>query len=154
MDLEGIRKSLLQTDRHSSTNSDLTVQGLISNWSKRTPDAIAIASPGRFPLTYSDLNSQIEKTVRTLNEFGLGRNDRVAMVLPNGPELAVAFLSVISGATCAPLNPDYRARELDFYLSDLKPKALVFQEGMESAALEIVKRQGITPIRLAPMREE
>jgi acyl-CoA synthetase (AMP-forming)/AMP-acid ligase II/thioesterase domain-containing protein len=145
---------LLQTDRYSLTNSDLTVQGLISNWSKRTPDAVAIASPGRSPLSYSDLNSQIEKTVKTLNEFGLGRNDRVAMVLPNGPELAVAFLAVISGATCAPLNPDYRARELDFYLSDLKPKALVFQEGKESAALEIVKKQGITPIRLAPRPEE
>jgi oxalate---CoA ligase len=143
---------LLQTDRHSATNPDLTVQGLMSNWSKRTPDAVAVVGPGRSPLTYRELNSQIEKTVRALNEFGLGRNDLVAMVLPNGPELAVAFLAVISGATCAPLNPDYRARELDFYLSDLKPKALIFQEGKESIALEIVKKQGITPIRLAPVQ--
>jgi acyl-CoA synthetase (AMP-forming)/AMP-acid ligase II/thioesterase domain-containing protein len=101
-------------------------------------------------LTYGDLNSQIEKTVKTLNELGLGRNDRVAMVLPNGPELAVAFLAVISGATCAPLNPDYRARELDFYRSDLKPKALVFQAGMESSVLGITERQRIIAIRLAP----
>src|SRR5687767_15175025 len=47
------------------------------------------------------------------------RNDRVAMVVPNGPEMASAFLSISSGATLAPLNPAYRAPEFDFYLLDL-----------------------------------
>jgi acyl-CoA synthetase (AMP-forming)/AMP-acid ligase II/thioesterase domain-containing protein/acyl carrier protein len=142
---------LLRTDHHSSIGPDLTVRSCLSNWSERTPDAVAILSPGRSPLTYGNLSRQIESTVKALNELGVGRNDRVAMVLPNGPENALAFLAVVSGATCAPLNPDYRATELDFYLSDLKPKALVFQAGMESFALAIAEKKGIMPIRLTPM---
>ena len=58
-------------------------------------------------------------TVERLAALGIGRGDRVAIVLPNGPEMATAFVSVAAGATTAPLNPAYRAEELDFYLSDL-----------------------------------
>ena len=43
-----------------------------------------------------------------LNAIGIGRGDRVAIVLPNGPEMATAFLAVACGATTAPLNPAYR----------------------------------------------
>ena len=43
----------------------------------------------------------------------------MAVVLPNGPEAAVAFLSVSSAATAATLNPGYRRNEFEFYLADL-----------------------------------
>ena len=58
----------------------------------------------------------------TLNALGIGRGDRVAIVLPNGPEMATAFVAVACGATTAPLNPAYRAEEFDFYLTDLRPR--------------------------------
>ena len=61
--------------------------------------------------------------------------DRVALVLPNGPEMAVAFLAVSACATCAPLNPAYRQQEFEFYLEDLKPRALLIQDGIESPVL-------------------
>lgn len=54
-----------------------------------------------------------------LNALGLGRGDRVAIVLPNGPEMATAFVAVAAAASTAPLNPAYRADELDFYLTDI-----------------------------------
>jgi acyl-CoA synthetase (AMP-forming)/AMP-acid ligase II len=43
--------------------------------------------------------------------------------------MAVAFLAVAFAATCAPLNPDYREKEFEFYLSDLDAKALIIQSG-------------------------
>ena len=64
-------------------------------------------APGRSPLTYSHLYRHINDVVQTLHVMGLGRDDRVALVLPNGPEMAVAFLAVAASATCAPLNPAY-----------------------------------------------
>ena len=60
-----------------------------------------------------------------LNALGIGRGDRVAIVLPNGPEMATAFVAVAAGATTAPLNPAYRADEFDFYLTDLGAKAIL-----------------------------
>ena len=50
-------------------------------------------------------------------------------MLPNGPEMAAAFVAVACGATTAPLNPAYRADEFDFYLTDLGAKALLVAEG-------------------------
>jgi acyl-CoA synthetase (AMP-forming)/AMP-acid ligase II len=86
--------------------------------------------------------------VTALNGFGIGRNDRVGLVLPNGPELAVAFLAVAAGAASAPLNPAYRAEEFDFYLSDLNAKALVVPAGAESPAVAVAERRGIPVVDL------
>ena len=77
----------------------------------------------------AQLAEHVVTTIAHLNQLGIGRNDRVAIVLPNGPELASAFLSIASAATAAPLNPAYRESEFDFYLSDLEAKALAVLEG-------------------------
>src|SRR5512142_2451058 len=96
-------------------------------------EAIAIGAPeGVPPLRYRALRALAERTVERLNALGVGRDDRVAIVLPNGPEMAAAFACVAAGATTAPLNPSYRAEEFEFYLTDLKAKALVVQAGVES----------------------
>ena len=63
------------------------------------PDAPAIGAPGRPWLTYADLKKLTDETLATLNGIGIGRGDRVAIVLPNGPEMASAFLAVASGTT-------------------------------------------------------
>ena len=42
--------------------------------------------------------------------MGIARHDRVVVVLPNGPEMALAFLTVAASAVCAPLNPAYADR--------------------------------------------
>ena len=80
---------------------------LLAFHSERAQEAVAICAPGRMPFTYGGLLRQVEDTVRSLNNLGVCRNDRVAIVLPNGPEMAAALLGVAAGATAAPLNPAY-----------------------------------------------
>ena len=70
------------------------------------------------------------------------------MVLPNGPEMAVAFLTVSACATSAPLNPSYQADEFDFYLTDLNAKALVVQKGMATPARDVAAARGIKVIEI------
>jgi acyl-CoA synthetase (AMP-forming)/AMP-acid ligase II len=113
-------------------------------------DAIAIRAPGAKPLTYADLRANLEKTVTTLNGFGIGRNDRVAIVLPNGPEMATAFVCIAAGATAAPLNPVYRADEFEFYLSDLQAKAVVVEKGSSSPVLAVAEKLGVQILELTP----
>ena len=113
----------------------------------------AIGAPGRPALTHGGLRDLAERTVRDLNRMGIGRNDRVAIVLPNGPEMAASFLAIACGATTAPLNPAYRAEEFDFYLSDLNSKALVVLEGAETPAIEVARQRGIAILSLVPNRD-
>jgi acyl-CoA synthetase (AMP-forming)/AMP-acid ligase II/acyl carrier protein len=130
-----------------------TIYHLIKTQAEHTPEAITLAAPGRPPLTYRGLYRHIEETVQTLNNLGIGRNDRVAIVLPNGPEMASAFLAVAAGATSAPLNPAYRASEFDFYLSDLNAKALIIQAGLDSPAIAVAEARGIPVLKLTPLSE-
>jgi acyl-CoA synthetase (AMP-forming)/AMP-acid ligase II len=111
-------------------------------------DGVAIRAYERSPLTYSALATHIKTSVNALNDLGIGRNDRVAIVLPNGPEMATAFLAIATGATAAPLNPAYRAEEFKFYLEDLNACALIVEENSESPALDVAIDLGIPILRL------
>ncbi|MGO4682318.1 acyl--CoA ligase [Hyphomicrobium sp. 2TAF46] len=110
--------------------------------------ASAIRASGAEPLTYAGFRTLVLRTIARLNEFGIGRGDRVAIVLPNGPEMATAFVATASAATAAPLNPAYRADEFDFYMSDINTKALIVEEGSTSPALAVAEKRGITIITL------
>lgn len=142
----------LFTDKSSNAPYQ-SIYHLFDAQAQRTPDSIAITAPGRTPLSYGRLKKHIEEVVHTLNSYGVRRHDRAAIVLPNGPEMAVCFLSVAAGATSTPLNPAYRASEFEFYLSDLKPKALIVQSGVESPSRSVAKSFGIPIIELAPAKQ-
>ena len=115
-------------------------------------DDIAIAAPEREPLTYGGLRDQVARTGEVLARAGVCAGDRVAIVLPNGPEMATAFLGVAAHATAAPLNPAYRADEFAFYLDDLGAKALILEAGAEGPAVEAAQRVGVPIIGLTPER--
>jgi acyl-CoA synthetase (AMP-forming)/AMP-acid ligase II len=111
-------------------------------------EAVAIAAPGRPPLIYARLRGHVDGTVEALNALGIGRGDRVAIVLPNGPEMACAFLAVACAATTAPLNPAFRAEEFDFTLSDLDARALIVAAGAETPARAVAAARGIAVYEL------
>lgn len=124
-----------------------TVVDLLSRGGDEAP---ALMGPGRSRMTYRELRALVAETVAGLNGAGLGRDDRIAIVLPNGPEMAAAFVAIAAGFVTAPLNPAYREEEFDFYLSDLKAAALVIQKGMESPSRAVAARRGVPVIELEP----
>ena len=113
----------------------------------------AIGAPGRTALSHGGLRALAASIVEQLNGFGIGRSDRVALVLPNGPSVASAFVTIACGASTAPLNPAYRAEEFDFYLSDLNAKALVVEAGMDSPARAAAAARNIPIIELVPSQD-
>ncbi len=111
-------------------------------------DAVAIAAPGRPPLDYRGLRALVGNTTAALNAAGIGRNDRVAIVLPNGPQMATCFVSCASAVASAPLNPAYRADEFEFYLEDLQAKALIVERDSPSPAVAAARKLGVPVIEL------
>ena len=111
-------------------------------------DAPALAAPERDALDYAGLRDHIAQTVTALNAAGIGRGDLVAIVLPNGPEMASAFVAIACAATTAPLNPAYRQEEFEFYLSDLKAKVLVVQQDAETPARAAAQKLDIPILQI------
>jgi acyl-CoA synthetase (AMP-forming)/AMP-acid ligase II len=126
---------------------------LVELMSAGADDAIALTAPGVAGLSFAALRAQVHDTVAALNAMGIGRGDRVAIVLNNGPEMATAFISVAAGAASAPLNPAYRADEFEFYLSDLNARGLIVEAGSTSPAVEVARKLGVRIIELQPRRE-
>jgi oxalate---CoA ligase len=122
-----------------------TLAELLSIGADQSP---AIGAPGQLDINYKNLRSFVSKTSKILNDIGIGRNDRVAIVLDNGPEMALAYLSVASCSTSAPLNAGYRAEEFEFYLEDLKAKALIVKEGVTSPSFAVAEKLGLAILEL------
>lgn len=125
-----------------------SIGDLLATWTQDSPDAAAILAPGRTSLSFAGLKTQVADTASALRARGIERDDRVAIVVPNGPEAASSFLGVSAAATAAPLNPAYRTEELTFYLTDLNAKALVIAASLDSPARDVAAARGISVIEL------
>ncbi len=88
-------------------------------------DHPALVSPDGPTLTYHSLRTQVARLMGQLKSFGIHREDRVAIVLPNGLEVIASFLAVTGVATAAPLNAAYKPDEFEFYLDDTNAKAVI-----------------------------
>lgn len=94
----------------------------------------ALVAPGRPPLTYRQLRENVAALAGRLHWFGIGRGDRIAIAMANGPEMVISFLAAATCATAAPLNPRYKADEFAFYYEDTQAVALIAQPGTVDAA--------------------
>lgn len=129
-----------------------TIPATIARQARHASDATAITAPGRDAMCYGQLWTSLQDAAAALRAVGIRRGSRVALVLPNGPEMAVAFLAVSSCAVAAPLNPDYRHAEFLTYLSALRIQAVMVQDGIDSPARAAARELGLALIELAPGR--
>lgn len=89
---------------------------------RRSPEKTALRFDGR-SLTYVELFGAADRLAAGLRARGLGKGDRVAFFLGNGPEFVTAYLAVIRlGAVMVPLNLAYRRREIAHILGDAEPR--------------------------------
>jgi oxalate---CoA ligase len=130
-----------------------SIADLLRDAARRNPHAVAIMAPGRTPVTYDSLFRALDEVRAVLNRTGLGRGDRVALVIPDGPEMAVASVAVAASAVCVPLNPTYRAHEYEAYLANLKASALIAEAHLDAPVRRAAQRHNIPVIDLVPCQD-
>ncbi len=116
---------------------------------KKNNDLKALGAPDRQWSTYGDLKKLTAYVSSRLRSYGISVADRVAIVLPNGPEMATAFITMAQSCTTAPLNPNYREEEYLFYLKDLNAKALVVLQDYNGPALAAANHLNISVIKVS-----
>ena len=95
------------------------------------PEAVAVQGAGDRDATYAELRAAVEGLAGQLRGAGIAANDRVALVLPNGPSMAAAFLAAATAGAAAPLNPRYREEELSLSFEELDVRVVVATPGAE-----------------------
>jgi acyl-coenzyme A synthetase/AMP-(fatty) acid ligase/acetyltransferase-like isoleucine patch superfamily enzyme len=69
---------------------------------------------GRAPINHARIHDFVTTEFGpALHAYGFGRGDRIALVLPNGPELALAIAATLQWASCVPLSANGAASELE-----------------------------------------
>ena len=115
--------------------------GIVANVADRYPDQVALLDEHGAAWTYPELQRKSEAVTTGLSLAADVRGRRVAVVLPDGPELVAVFLGVSAQSACAPLNPAFRQSEYEFYLGDLGPAAMIAP--VDSIAAEAARAREI-----------
>lgn len=126
-----------------------TIDQILRDGAETSPEAIAIASPGSDEITYRQLVEQVDCVIKSLTEIGIARNDRIAIAMPNSPEMIAVFLGISCVGISAPLNSLYTEREIYTLLADLPATALVVQSGADAQAASAARKHGIPLIEVA-----
>jgi long-chain acyl-CoA synthetase len=123
---------------------DRTLVDYVSDAARQHPRAPALLFKGS-TMTFGQLERESDAFASALLALGVGRGDRVALLLPNCPQFFVAELGAWKiGAIVAPLNPIYTEHELEGPLRDSGIETIVVM----TRFYDRIKRiQANTPLR-------
>jgi len=92
-------------------------------------------------LSYGELAALSRRTARILEDFGVGRGDRVAMMIPNTPHFPVIYYGILRrGAVVVPVNVLFQEEEILHYLNDSGAKVLFAFKMFEEQARRAFER--------------
>ena len=90
--------------------------------------------------TFRAFDREVERYSAMLHALGVGKGDRVAIQLPKRMEVLFLHFAILSvGAITLPLNPDYQAEEVEYFLSDSGSSLFVADEYRFTSAERVVR---------------
>jgi acyl-CoA synthetase (AMP-forming)/AMP-acid ligase II len=118
------------------------------------PARAALARDGRL-LTFRELHSRVEGIAATLTSRGFGVGDRLALLLPNGPDyIELVYACSMLGVIAVPLNTRLSTKEIDRVLEDATPRGIVRHSSLAVPAVQLSWQQVIDehplPISVEP----
>ncbi len=98
---------------------------ILDNSASKFPNKTALVFYGK-KLTFKQLEIASNKFAAALTDMGVGKGDCVAVYLPNMPQFVIAFFGALkTGAHITLCNPMYKARELEYLLTDSEASVIV-----------------------------
>jgi acetoacetyl-CoA synthetase len=101
-------------------------------------------------LTRAELAGSVTDVAAGLRALGVGRGDRVAGYLPNGPEALIALLATTSlGATWSSCSPDFGVQAVTDRFAQIEPRVFIAVDGYRYAGVEHDRREVVAEIARA-----
>ena len=103
----------------------LTIPQALTRSARNFPDHTALNYMGK-KITYKELDGLVNRFARALSDLAIKPGDKVAVCLPNIPQVIIANLAVLRiGAVAVQNNPLYTERELAYQLNDSGSKIVI-----------------------------
>jgi len=125
--------------------------GLMEESFSKYADRTAYSFMGK-SITYSDTDKQSRAFACYLQGLGLGKGDRVAVMMPNCPQYPIAVAGILrAGLILVNVNPLYTPRELEHQLKDSGAKAIVIMEAFATTLQSCIAATPVKHVVLASM---
>ena len=129
-----------------------TIGEKIRHFAETQPEHPAMVSSGFAPLSYGELQVQIEELQAALRGAELGPCARIAVAMPNGSQAALAIVAVSCSAVSVPLNPRQTLQELDRCLAAVRPDAVLLIKGDHSEARRAAEGRDLSILEVSPAK--
>jgi acyl-CoA synthetase (AMP-forming)/AMP-acid ligase II len=126
-----------------------TIPDALAAWAAATPEAVALLAPDRAPVTYHELQEAVERLACALRSRGVGRQDGIALLFPEGPELGLALLAAIATGIAVPLAWPNPGAEYQPVLAHRRVRAVLVSAAIPPSALALADR-GLPVITFTP----
>jgi len=115
-----------------------TIEGMLCRTAASCPNEVALMSPSGL-ITYGQLLILSSKCADAVKDFGVGRGDRVAIMLQNGiPFVCAHFGILLAGAISVPLDPNLKSDELSRIMESSQPLMVFTSESSYQPTLKAV----------------
>jgi len=132
---------------------NLSVFGMLEASARTHPEAPALAWFGR-KISYAALLREVERCSAALAGMGVGKGDRVALIMPNCPQYVIAFYATARlGAIVVGNNPLYTTREMEHQLRDCSPSVVVVLDLLYSDFADVFETVGQQHVVVARLND-
>ncbi len=126
---------------------------VLERTAKRFPDTVSLIMMGK-KITYRELDAMVNKFARALADLGIKKGDKVALILPNMPQVVIASYAIFKlGAAVVMTNPLYTERELEHQLNDSESKMAICMDLLVPRMLSLKGKTGIEHIISCHIRD-
>lgn len=129
------------------------VQSYLTEASKNYTNKVAVHFMGK-ELTYQEIYESALKFANYLRNLGIKKGDRVAIMLPNGPQSVIGYFGVLyAGAIVVQTNPLYTERELEYQMDDSGAKAILTLDILFPRVSKVMEKTSLEHIIVTAVKD-
>ena len=123
-----------------------TISEFLSRNAEKYPQKTALIFMGK-KMSFGEIDSLSSRFAQALRNIGVKKGDRVALLLPNVPQIVISYFGIWrAGATAVPVNPLYSDREIEHQLSMSGTTVLITLDLLASRMLELKEKVSLKSI--------
>ena len=132
---------------------DITLEAVLNQTALKFPDHTSLLFYGK-KTTYAELNALANRFSHALSGLGVRKGDRVALMLPNIPQMVIAYYGTLRlGAVAVPTNPLYHEHELEIQLKDSGAETLVAVDMFYPVIARVLPRTNVRHLVLCGIKD-
>ncbi|MCR1832927.1 long-chain fatty acid--CoA ligase [Oceanobacillus caeni] len=125
------------------TIPDMSLPEMLKQSVSKFPNNTAIHFYGK-ETTYKELNNLVNAFTAALQEKGIKKGDRAAIMLPNCPQYVISYYGILqAGGIVTQLNPMLVGKELEYILNDSGAETIVIYEPLLPVLNQVIDNTSV-----------